>query len=165
MRLTVTNASLLARLALVASAAIPLAGAFLNAPLMGSLAPSAWPTRLIVGMSTSLCAFAAAPRSRRSDLIRMLGVYSLGLLLMDRGLQGVWRVDALVACFGGGCTVFACSCLEAMRRLARLTPEADVSHVYPTRKRLSVASTRRRIPPFVSGPPNHDQENRGPMPA
>ena len=146
MRLTVTHASLLARLALIASAAIPVAGSLLNVPLTGSLAPADWPLRLIVGISIGLFAFAAAPRSRRSDIIRMLGVYGLGLLLMDRWVQGEWRVGALVACFGGGCLVFACSCLEALRRLARLTPEADVSHVYPARKRPSVAPARLRVP-------------------
>ena len=142
MRLTVTNASSIARLALIGSAAVPMIGYFVNAPLAGNLSSTDWPVRLMVGISMSIFAFAAAPRSRRSDLIRMLGVYGAGLLLMDRWLQGVWRADAFTACFVGGSTVFACSCLEAMRHLARARPEADVSDIYPARTRLPLASVR-----------------------
>ena len=146
MRLTVTNVSYFSRVALTASAAAPVANALLARSWDGALASGQWPERLIVGMSIAIFAFAAAPRSRRSDLTMMVIAYGLCLLLMDRWTQGIWRADALMACCVGGCAVFVCSCLESLRHLARLTPAADVSQVYPARRRLPFPSVRVRIP-------------------
>ncbi len=146
MRLTVINVTHLARLALVLSASVPVAASLLKAYQVGAQFATEWPVRLVVGLGMATFAFAAAPRSRRSDMMGLIGAYVLCLLLMDRWFQGIWRTDALIACYGGGCAVFVCSCLESLRRLARLTPEADVSNVYPMRRRFPFAPARMREP-------------------
>ena len=135
MRLTVTKVTHAARFALVLAAMCPLLARSLGSSQDPGLFATAWPPRFILAVSMAALAFASAPRWRRSDIIRLVGAYAVCLLLADRWLQGNWQFGSLAAYASGGCAVFVCSCLETLRRLARLTPEANISEVYPLRRR------------------------------
>ncbi len=91
--------------------------------------------RFLLGAALTAIAFTALPRSRRSDLLMALFAYSGCLLLLDHMKEGMWRLDVLIACQAGALLVFACSCLEKLRWLARSEPSADLGQIYPSRRR------------------------------
>ncbi len=91
--------------------------------------------RLLLGAAVTAMAFTALPRSRRSDMLKAVVAYSGCLLLLDHTKGGMWRFDALIACQAGALLVFASSCLEKLRWLARSEPSADLGQVYPSRRR------------------------------
>ena len=91
--------------------------------------------RLLLGVAVTAMAFTALPRSRRSDMLKAVVAYSGCLLLLDHTKGGMWRFDALIACQAGALLVFASSCLEKLRWLARSEPGADLGQIYPNRRR------------------------------
>ncbi len=107
--------------------------------------------RLLLGAALTAIAFTALPRSRRSDLLTAVIAYSGCLLLLDHMKEGLWRLDTLFACQAGALLVFACSCLEKVRWLARSEPSADLGQIYPTRhRRLSSATPASSPLPTLS---------------
>ena len=62
----------------------------------------------------------------------------------------MWRFDVLIACQAGALLVFASSCLEKLRWLARSEPGADLGQIYPSRRRLPSAASACSAPHTVS---------------
>ena len=112
--------------------------------------------RFLAGAGLAAMAFAALPRSRRSELLMAVAAYSTGLLLLDHLRDKAWHLDALMTCCAGAAAIFACSCLEKLRWLARSEPDADVGQVYPTRRRSAARRVSTLLPPRAMSPrPSH----------